>query len=172
MEGYINGSDMLLAIGGTAVAHSTEHTVQYDTETKERAVKAPESVGVDVSVFKETSVNGLSITVSFKGLRNYASEETGFNALRDAWKARKPVVAECFHRKVNGNSDSKKRDPYLKANFVITKLTENNPAEDDASYDGELKMTGAPLVWLSAEEIEEICEYAPEPDSAPGNIAG
>ncbi|MCM1369830.1 MAG: hypothetical protein NC204_05595 [Candidatus Amulumruptor caecigallinarius] len=153
--GYINGSDMLLAVAGKCIGHATEHTVNYETETKDRAVKAPETVGISVSMFKETSVTGLGITISFKGLQTDDETELSAETLKALWKEAKPVVAECFKRKKTGGT-AETRDPYLKANFVITKLSESLTAEDDASFDGELKMTGAPLVWTpsTVEKVE------------------
>lgn len=146
MEGYINGSDMLLAVFNKAIGHCTEHTVTYDTTTKERAVKAPESQGITASLFKETTVTGLSVTISFKGLQVYNETELDADTLKALWKEAKPVTAECFRRPENGVTGTA-RSPYLKAQFVITKLTESATAEDDASFDGELKMTGSPDVW-------------------------
>lgn len=146
MEGYINGSDMLLAVFNKAIGHCTEHTVTYDTTTKERAVKAPETQGVSASLFKETTVTGLSVTISFKGLKVYDETELDAETLKALWKEAKPVTGECFNRPAAGVSDGN-RQPYLKADFVITKLTESATAEDDASFDGELKMTGAPEIW-------------------------
>lgn len=156
MSEYINGSDFLLSIIGKCVGHCTEHVVNYTSLTKDRAVKAPESVTVNNSLFKETSVTGLEITISFKGLRSYDEEETSFDAIRQAWKHGTPVTGECFARKKlpalgglqEGAPSVNTRSPYLAGKFVITKLTENNPADDDASYDGELKLTGAPTTWF------------------------
>ncbi|WP_303745037.1 phage tail tube protein [uncultured Duncaniella sp.] len=146
MEGYINGSDMLLAVFDKAIGHCTEHSVTYDTTTKERAVKAPEIQGMSSSLFKETSITGLSITISFKGLQVYDETELDAETLKALWREAKPVTAECFRRPQNGVTDGN-RSPYLKAQFVITKLSESATAEDDASFDGELKMTGAPETW-------------------------
>lgn len=144
--GYINGSDSLFALHGKCFGHCTEHTTNYDTETKERAVKAPEVKGIDLSKFKEVDVTGLSVTVSFKGLVFSEESELSFTDLQALWYAGKPVEGSMFERPANGVTDGN-RTPYLKAQFVITKLTENAPAGDDRSYDGELRMTGAPEIW-------------------------
>lgn len=150
-KGYINGNDLLLAVGGKATAFSTEHTVAYDTETKERAVKAPETSGIDVSMFKETSVTGLSITITAKGLESYENVGQTFEALKEMWYAAKPVTVECFRRPEGGVQDGQ-RNPYLKGQFVITKLSEGAPSGDDVTYDIELKMSGAPEIWAPETE--------------------
>jgi hypothetical protein len=140
-SGYVNGSDMLLAINDDCIGHCTEHTVTYDTESKTRSVKAPATTGVNASsLFDETVITKLSITISFKGLRNYDESEKTFSSLLSLWKSGGTANVECFARTTSGA----KPNPYLKASVVVTKLTENNPAGDDASYDGELKVTGAP----------------------------
>ena len=40
-QGYVNGSDLLMSIGGKACGHCTSHTATYNSETKDRAVKPP-----------------------------------------------------------------------------------------------------------------------------------
>lgn len=146
MKKYINGSDILLAIKDKALGSAQEHTTTYDSTTKERAVKAPETEGIDASLFTETSVTGLSITISFKGLQASDETELTFGELLNMWKEAKPIDACCFHRPKEGGKAGA-RVPYLKAQFVITKLSESAQSEEDASYDGELKMTGAPEIW-------------------------
>lgn len=146
---YINGSDFLFALGNKAFGHSSEHTVTYDTETKERAVKAPEVNGVDTSMFKETSVTKLKITVSFKGFQFDDETELSADELKAMWRAAKPFTGEAFQRPKEGVKNDT-REPYLKAQFLLTKLVESNPADDDATYDGELVMTGAPETWTPA----------------------
>lgn len=146
MKKYINGSDILLAIKDKALGSAQEHTTTYDSTTKERAVKAPETEGIDASLFTETSVTGLSITISFKGLQASDETELTFDELLNMWKEAKPIDACCFRRPKDGVKDGA-RAPYLKAKFVITKLSESAQSEEDASYDGELKMTGAPEIW-------------------------
>lgn len=38
-KGYINGSDLLLKVAGKAVGHCSSHTLTFNSETKDRAVK-------------------------------------------------------------------------------------------------------------------------------------
>lgn len=145
--GYINGSDSLFALGGKCFGHCEEHTTNYETETKERSVKAPEVKGVDLSKFKETAVTALGVTVSFKGFQFDEESELTFEDLQAMWYAAEPIEGEMFHRPKTGVSDTTARSPYLKGQFIITKLSEGAPAGDDLTYDGELKLTGAPETW-------------------------
>lgn len=144
-DGIVNGSDLLLAVAGLCIAYCTEHTCNYDTETKARAVKAPETVGINASKFDETTISKLAITISFKGLQNYEEgDASGFRKLLKLWYDAKPVQIECFNRAIKGAASEDRPSPYLIAQAVITKLSESNPAGDDATYDGELKVTGVP----------------------------
>lgn len=143
---YINGSNILLAINDKAIGSSQEHVTSYDTETKDHAVKPVETEGIDNSLFKETSVTGLSISITFKGFRVENETELTFEELLAMWKEGKPITACCYTRPQDGVQESE-RKPYLKAKFVITKLSESATADDDATYDGELRMTGAPEIW-------------------------
>ena len=136
-SGYVNGADLLLSVGGKAVGHCTTHTVTYNTETKERAVKPTAATAYAVaSLWKEKGVTGLSISINFEGLRHYGETEGGFKALLNAWKTGAAVAVTAFER----DSDS---TPYLSGNFVITSLESSNPAQDDATYSGTLENNGA-----------------------------
>lgn len=127
--------------------------MQYDSETKERLVKAPEADGIDVSLFKESSVTALGITITAKGLQSYDIVGASFEELKSMWRAAQPVTVECFRRPENGVTGTA-RNPYLKGQFIITKLSEGAPAGDDTTYDIELKMTGAPQVWAPITDSE------------------
>lgn len=140
-----NGSDVLLAILDKCVGHCSEHVCNYTTETKDRAVKAPETEVAAASFFKEVSVTGLKISITAKGLMADDETELAADRIRDAWRQGLPVAAQCFPRRKTAADAARK--PYLKAKFIITKLTENYPADDDANFDLELQMTGAPEVW-------------------------
>lgn len=153
---YINGSDMLLAISSKQFLYSTGHQTTYDTQTKERAVKAVESAGINASLFKDVSVSGLSISITANGLRVYGDSKdekgTGAAAIKEMWRNAKPVRVECYLRpqdgvKSSGGGLSANRSPYLVAMFIINKITEGGKADEDATFDVELQMTGAPIVW-------------------------
>lgn len=148
VERYMNGSDLLVSVGGKCIGHCSEHTISFETESKDRAVKAPEKQATNLSMFKETTITGLGITISFKALRTYEETELSFTDLRVAWKTGTPVYVECF-----GRPDGSGRKPYLAGYFVITKLTESSPAMDDVSWDGELKLTGAPTTFTGTTTV-------------------
>lgn len=135
--GYVNGSDLLLSIGGKAAGHCTSHTATYNSETKERAVKpkASEAAG-SAGLFKVKNVTGLSVQVKCEGLRFYGEEESGMNALLAKWKVGATVELKGFAR----SSDTK---PYMSGNFIISSLEENAPACEDTTYSATFDNSGA-----------------------------
>lgn len=135
--GYINGSDLLLEIGGKAVGHSTSHTLTLSSETKERSVKPLATASASAGKWKDKGISSLSISISAEGLRNFDETENGFAALLTAWKTAQSVEVKCYER---GSQET----PYLIGKFVITSLEETSPAEDDATYSIQLENDGEP----------------------------
>lgn len=133
--GYVNGSDLLLKVGGKPIGHCTSHTVTYNTETKEHVVKPEATQSKKRGLWKDKTVTGLSVTISFEGLRFYGESEGSFSSIRSKWSEGATVEVEGYHR-------SEDADPSLKGLFVIDSLEESNPAGDDASYSGSLSNSG------------------------------
>lgn len=145
MEGdYINGSDLLLKAGGKAVGHCSSHTITFNTETKERAVKPLASLAKSKGMWKGKGVSGMSISISFEGLRFYDETENGYEEIAAKWGAGAKLEVEAFHR-------SKDKEPYVKGTFVIDSLEEVSPAQDDATYSGQLSNDGEPEVYPGKE---------------------
>jgi len=136
-SGYINGSDILLSVGGKAIGHCTSHTLTFNSETKDRAVKPAASAGYSSGLWKGKGVTGLSISVSAEGLRYYGEAENGWDELSALWGAGAPVTVKAFQREGDA-------EPYLEGSFVITSLEETSPAQDDATYSISLENDGEP----------------------------
>ena len=134
--GYVNGSDMLLYVGGVAIGHCSTHKMTCTSETKERAVKPVASEGISSGKWKEKSIVGLSITLSAEGFGFYDETECGYRELLALWKEGAAVTAKCMER------DS--TDPYLVGSFVITSLERTDAAQDDTTYSVELENNGEP----------------------------
>lgn len=141
-SGYVNGSDMLLYVGGKAVGHCTSHSVNFASETKDRAVKPLASKGVSSGRWKDKSVAGLSITISAEGLMHYGETETSFSDLLAAWAAAEPVQVKCLERAAT--DDGTAPAPYLAGSFIITKLDKTLGADEDVTYSVELENVGEP----------------------------
>lgn len=128
--GYIHGSDMLLSVGEEALGHSKSCEIQNQAETKERATKETSNTGK----WKEKSVTALSVSVSSEGFSFYG-DKLGYDALLKMWEQGKPVTLKYAHR---GEEATK----YRTGQFIITNLTENAPADDDATYSISMENTG------------------------------
>lgn len=135
--GYVNGSDLLMSIGGKACGHCTSHTTTYNSETKDRAVKPVSTEAVaNAGLFKEKTVTGLSVQVKCEGLRFYGETENGMKDLLAKWKTGGAVELKGFAR--GGDAA-----PYMSGNFVISSLEESAPAGDDTTYSVTFDNTGA-----------------------------
>lgn len=137
---YINGSDLLLSVGGSAIGHCTSHTLTFNSETKDRAVKPLASKTKSAGLWKEKGVTSMSISVSAEGLRFYDESESGYEQLAALWGKGESVEVQGFQR----GSDS---SPYLKGKFVISSIEETSPAQDDATYTINLENDGEPDVY-------------------------
>lgn len=135
-EGYVNGSDLLVTIGGKACGHSTSHTTTYNSETKDRAVKplATAAQG-NAGLFKEKTVTGLSVQVKCEGLRFYGETEGGMKELLAKWKVGEAVELKGFAR--GGDAA-----PYMSGKFLVSSLEETAPAGDDTTYSVTFDNTG------------------------------
>lgn len=137
---YVNGSDLLLSVGGKAIGHCTTHTLTFNSETKDRAVKPLSSKAKTAGLWKEKGVTSMSISVSAEGLRFYSEAENGYDQLAALWGKGQSVEVIGFQR---GSDES----PYLKGKFVISSIEETSPAQDDATYTINLENDGEPDVY-------------------------
>lgn len=136
---YINGSDILLNVGSNAIGHCTTHTITYNSDTKDRAVKPEANKSKSAGLWKQKGVTGLGISIKADGLRVYKETENGYEQIAPMWGKGQSVEVQCFHRGEEA--------PYLKGKFVITSLEETSPAEDDATYTISLDNDGEPDVY-------------------------
>ena len=145
--GYINGSDLLLSVGGKAIGHCTTHTITFNSETKDRAVKPVASAAKSAGLWKQKGVTGLSISISAEGLRFYDEKENGYEQAAPLWGKGQSVEVKAFKR----SEDTK---PYLSGKFVIASLEETSAAQDDATYSISLENDGEPDVYPGKETTE------------------
>lgn len=141
MNGYVNGSDLLMSVGNSgAVGHCTSHSATFTTETKDVAVKPAASVAPSsASLFKSKRVTGLGVQVKASGLQFYNEAESGKKALLAPWALGQSVDVKLFER----SQDAK---PYVSGKFIISSIELTAPAGEDASYDVTLDNDGAVTV--------------------------
>lgn len=137
---YANGSDLLLKVAGQPVGHCTSHTVTYNSETKDHAVKPTATEPHSKGLWKDKTVSGLAISISFEGLRFWNEREGKLETVAAKWGTGDKVEVECFYRE-------KDTEPYIKGMFVIDSLEESAPAQDDVTYSGNLSNAGEPEVY-------------------------
>ena len=145
MNNYINGSDLLLKIDGKAVGHCTSHTVTFNSETKERAVKPAADKSKSAGLWKGKGVTGLSISITAEGLRCYEETENGYEEVAPSWGKGQSVEVECFRRE-------KDTEPNVKGKFVIASMEESAPAQDDSTYSISLENDGEPDIYPGKED--------------------
>lgn len=149
MEGYVNGSDLLLFVGGKAVGHCTSHTLTFNSETKDRNVKPAASQGAQAGLWKGKGVTGLSISISAEGLRFYNETENGFDEIAAKWGVGQSVKVKAYQRGENGvvETGNGASEPYVEGDFIIASIEETSPAQDDATYSVTLENDGEPDVY-------------------------
>lgn len=148
MDNYINGSDILLNVGGKATGHGTSHTTTLNSETKDRAVKPASDKPKSSGLWKNKGVTGLSISISAEGLRCYQETANGFEEIAPMWGKGQSVDVECYHR---GEDET----PYLKGKFVIASIEESSPAGDDATYSISLENDGEPEIYPGKTTVDD-----------------
>lgn len=139
-QDYMNGSNVLFTVGGKGLGHSTTHSVTYNTETKERGVKPPVKEKTKNALFSGKGVTKMSISVHGEGFRYKGEEELSLDDIRKLWGIGQSVDLSCFEREGDAT-------PYLKGKFVITKVEETSPAQDDATFTVDFENDGEPEVY-------------------------
>lgn len=139
-QDYMNGSNVLFTVGGKGLGHSTTHSVTYNTETKERGVKPPVEEKTKNALFSGKGVTKMSISVHGEGFRYKGEEELSLDDIRKLWGIGRSVELSCFEREGDAT-------PYLKGKFVITKVEETSPAQDDATFTVDFENDGEPEVY-------------------------
>lgn len=137
---YMSGSNVLFTVGGKGLGHSTTHTVTYSTETKKRGVKPPVKEKTKKALFSGKGVTEMSISVHGEGFRYKGEEELSLDEIRKLWGIGRSVELSCFEREGDAT-------PYLKGKFVISKVEESSPAQDDATFTVDFENDGEPEVY-------------------------
>lgn len=144
---YVNGSDLLLMIGSKTVGHCTTHTLTFNSETKDRAVKPVSTEAKTAGLWKNKGVTNMSISISAEGLRFYNETENGYEELSSLWGKGDSVDVQAFKR--GGDTT-----PYLKGKFVISSIEEQSPAQDDVTYTINLENDGEPEIYPGKDSSE------------------
>lgn len=134
----LNGTDLILSIGGKAVGYSTGCKVSTSAETGERVTKEAAA-----GKWKESYVKSFSETISVDGLVaiDGNAETPTYDQLRQQMLAGEPVEATYSVRQ--DDSREGKTTGQYKGSYLITSLDLDGQAGDDAKYSAQLQNVGA-----------------------------
>ena len=76
---YINGSDILLKVDGKAVGHCSTHTLTFNSETKDRAVKPVATAAISSAAINNnhTLIHSLDSGIEVQTCRNQVTRGAG-----------------------------------------------------------------------------------------------
>ena len=136
-QGYLNGNDLLLLVKGKAVGHCVSYSVDYKSETKNRAVKPIASAPPGSGKFKETTVTGQSISIKTEQFIYIGETEASHKDFLAVWKTGAAVDLKIIAR---GSSD----DVLLAGSFIIESMSETTEADQDVKSSVSFINNGAP----------------------------
>ena len=130
----LDGTDLLLSVGGKALGYSTSCKISTSTETGERVTKEAATAR-----WKQAYVKSFSETITADGLvlTNSDAEKPTYKELKAIQLAGEPVIAAYYQRSSEGGSIA------YNGNYIITKLDIDGTAGEDAKYSIELQNSGA-----------------------------
>ena len=130
----LDGTDLLLSVGGKALGYSTSCKISTSTETGERVTKEAATAR-----WKQAYVKSFSETITADGLvlTNSDAEKPTYKELKALQLAGEPVIAAYYQRTSEGGSIA------YNGKYIITKLDIDATAGEDAKYSIELQNSGA-----------------------------
>lgn len=137
-QGYLNGNDLLLYVGGKAVGHCVSYSVDYKSETKTRAVKPIATAPPGSSKFKETTVTGQSISIKTEHFVFIGETEADHKAFLAIWKKGAAADLKIVAR------GAATEDVLLAGSFIIESMSETTEADQDVKASVSFINNGAP----------------------------
>lgn len=139
--GFINGSDLLLYVNTgtptvpvwTPVAHTTSHSIDCSSETKDRMTKDISANGL----WKGKSISGLGVTITCEALMIYDNSFT-FKDLLAKWKTGMAMLLKYGYK----TGVEQTGDTYEKGEFIISSLSQNTPAGEDGTFSATFENSG------------------------------
>lgn len=137
MEHILDGTDLILSVGGGALAFSTGCKITTQTETGERVTKEAAS-----GKWKEKYVKSYSESISADGVVcvDAAKDAPTYDQLKDMQISGTPVDV-AYNVREAGSRSGKAAGGY-KGKFIITSLDLDGQAGDDAKYSIQLENCG------------------------------
>ena len=134
----LDGTDLILSIGGKALGYSTGCKVTTTTETGERVTKE-----ASAGKWKEKYVKSFSESISSDGCVLIDGDEgtPTYDQLKDLQTAGMPIDVN-YNVREEGSREGKTAGGY-KGKYIITSLELDAQAGDDAKYSIQLENSGA-----------------------------
>ena len=142
----LDGTDLLLSVGGKALGYSTSCKISTSTETGERITKEAATAR-----WKQAYVKSFSETITADGLvlTNSDAEKPTYKELKALQLAGEPIIAAYYQRSSDGGSIA------YNGNYIITKLDIDATAGEDAKYSIELQNSGAIVGGQPSQALSE-----------------
>lgn len=136
-KSILDGTDLILSVGGKALGFSTGCKVSTTTETGERVTKEASS-----GKWKEKYVKSFSESISADGcvLTDGDTDTPTYDQLKDMLLAGEPIEASYGLRE--GDTRTGKTTGGYKGKYIITSLELDGKAGDDAKYSVQLENCG------------------------------
>lgn len=133
----LEGSDLIVSLGGVALGYSSGCKVSTSTETGERLTKEGPN-----GKWKEKFVKSFSESISADGLvlRNGDAQVPSYDQLKDAMIAGNPVQLHYNIRE--GSSREGKESGGYSGQYIITSLELDAQAGDDSKYSVQFENSG------------------------------
>lgn len=131
----INGTDLVLLMGGAMVAHAKSHSISISRDTREVSSK---SSGDN----KEIALGRMSWNAKVDGMVSYATSICNYNAMFDAMLAKTAVV---LVSQVKGTSDilPLATSTVYTGSAYITSLEQTSGDNDNVTFSVSFEGTGA-----------------------------
>tara|TARA_R100000388_G_scaffold39921_2_gene30821 strand:+ start:5048 stop:5449 length:402 start_codon:yes stop_codon:yes gene_type:complete len=124
--GIINGTDLLVFTGGTAITHSTSASISFSMETRDASTK-------DSAGYREILEGQRSFTIECEAM-TALDATNGFEELFAAWVARTKLTIKF------GTEDS--GDQFYQGSGYCTSLSVDSGVEDSSTFSASFEMTG------------------------------
>tara|TARA_R110002153_G_scaffold64943_1_gene174025 strand:- start:105 stop:509 length:405 start_codon:yes stop_codon:yes gene_type:complete len=124
--GIINGTDLLVFIGGTAITHSTSASISFSMETRDASTK-------DSAGYREILEGQRSYTIECEGM-TALDAANGFEELFAAWVARTVLTVKF------GTADA--TDQFYQGTGYLTSLSMDSGVEDSSTFSASFEMSG------------------------------
>lgn len=136
-KSVLDGTNLILSVGGSALGFSTGCKVTTTTETGERVTKEAAS-----GKWKEKYVKSFSESISAEGcvLTDGDSSTPTYDQLKEKQLAGEPIDASYGLR--DGDKRTRKTSGGYSGKYIITSLELDGQAGDDAKYSVQLENCG------------------------------